>query len=727
MSSMRTWIKMRNEIKIAAIFALVFLVGACFVIAQDGQEENAGEEVNAEPAEPKVEYYSAPEGDWKIEKSPDYDYGIRFSFRPAGSEEYEEYPVQTYYDELVGGTYYVPVKSGDDTQHFYFGHGTFDETNIVAYDSTDGPLPERKIPGTEEPSLGGPLTNKVDTTPNEPNVKPAAGEVNQGDEPKPASKWGAAITGEYFTLYGIDESGKTTSQQAPIPIYLLGGFERDPKTGNLKTAIDPSKVPGLLNNLEISEDGKTVTFEVDRKAARQIGLDRGKWTIEVGEDGERKYSRGSSLRFTEYVTGGGFVVDKRTGTQSIKDAEGNEIYYCNPWLTFGICDALEPCNPPDKTQNCFHTGEGAEDKPIIMTGCDEDDSVCKEEKKLGSMNFTGFGDFFTEDRCFVNGQTYSYNKQSGDCSSVFKDRNAVAEMSIVDPTTGEEIIASYDTETNTFKCGSKDAEGKLTYGDCNDENKTFLKNRERQIDIEVFSKRFELGLNKGLGAAGTVGTFVNLGKSYGWWELDDSFLWYQSMFENSVLLRAMSEPERLICEQSVDYDDLLNEGFLPTTLGYAGADIQAERIKQTIISTTTLEEKEIQYYKVTFNVNGQAILEPVTAQTMEGEYLEKRETEIQVFLENGGSQNVTGAVDICVGDCDDDEYSSYGTTSMGRPIVYESDKHFSKACIKFSNRDDLDPYVKDYLSENDNKVCNDIEVVNAPIINVQALEGSDEE
>ena len=103
-----------------------------------------------------------------------------------------------------------------------------------------------------------------------------------------------------------------------------------------------------------------------------------------------------------------------------------------------------------------------------------------------------------------------------------------------------------------------------------------------------------------VGATSSVGQFFDLGKKYGWW--DDSLSLYDQWFEDSILLRVMSDMDRFMCELETDYEDVVSNGFLPTASGKGGADIQAEKYVVTEINTTTLEEKTFKRYKITYNV-----------------------------------------------------------------------------------------------------------------------------
>jgi len=189
-------------------------------------------------------------------------------------------------------------------------------------------------------------------------------------------------------------------------------------------------------------------------------------------------------------------------------------------------------------------------------------------------------------------------------------------------------------------------------------------------------------------------------------------------FEKSVLLRSILEPERAICELNVGISDLLTEGFLPTVDGKSGADIQAERYLFKKINTTTGREKESYYrYKVTFDVNGAYILKysPVDSS---GKPIYEYKTSFTVYLDD---TNITGKIELS-----NKETYSYGTTTVGHPLMIKSNKYFKKACIKFHDIDDLEANVQGYLRENNNEVCNDVEDAYVPSLSEIKMEREEE-
>ena len=144
------------------------------------------------------------------------------------------------------------------------------------------------------------------------------------------------VAGSNYVLTNKDDPSKYVS----IPFFLMGDIG------------DPNTINGNFN-----EDG-SFTFTLDHRAGK---FGKGDWTITRGEDGSNTYSRGGDTRFVIHETGGGgiYVMDsEKTGSQTIYDGHGNELYYCNKMLSFGACDTLGPCSSGE-TENCYGTGNDA--------------------------------------------------------------------------------------------------------------------------------------------------------------------------------------------------------------------------------------------------------------------------------------------------------------------------------------------------------------------------------
>ncbi len=485
-----------------------------------------------------------------------------------------------------------------------------------------------------------------------------------------------------------------------IPLYMLGGVNDEGKA-----VLNKDNLGKFFDSIKPTDNG--MTFEVNKKGAELTRFGRGEWTVVPAEDDSFNIYRGDasgSPRFSVTFAGGGnYVMDRRPGkktqTQSIYSPTGEELYYCNPIIQLGTCDVLDTCSDSQK-ENCIPTDPK---NPIIITGTEEEGvDVSLGERVEG---------FFLADRCIYRGSSLSYDADTGNCYGV-------GDFTTEGPT----MVTIVDKEGNVKQVAF---DGEEVKGEDADD----LTNAEKnQVAYEASKEWAAVGIRSGRTFAAAVGNFMELGYTYGWWDYSSDFLWYENWFEDSVLLQVISDPARYICELETDYADFLDEGFLPTSSGTTGADIQAERLTFTTLNLTTGEENETFYrYKVFFNINGNNLFKTVR-QDAQGNPKETRKSEATVFLMDGQDINITGRIKLCAGkDCDDDEYSSFGTSTIGHALVVKSKKMFKRACIKFHDTDDMDSYVKQYLSENNKKVCNDVEIATPPPINVPTLTVPSEE
>jgi len=463
------------------------------------------------------------------------------------------------------------------------------------------------------------------------------------------------ITNGAYTFTSPDNTNKIT-----IPTYLL-------------QTTDPTKF-----NAEFNTDG-TFTITVDTKG-KGSQLDKGKWVVTPSANGyiytlvdEENHEK----QVFELVQSGGnniLIEDYPENTEGyLLDPQGNE----QKWL-----GKIPSCD--EATYNCYPTGNKA-GGPIIFTKCKEG-TECQKRGLLAT--------WLTKDTCYYGGQQADYDSATGKCYGITKNVDWNADVVVVG-TDGK-------SETVNFDC----TEAKGSYKNCKCSSQDLA--TCNKVQSEVRTQNIEKGFAAGLGMAGNVGQFIDLGRNYGWWKTDESFMLYETLFEKSVLLRQILEPERTICELNSAYSDLLTEGFLPTSDGKSGADIQAERYKVTEINTKTGKEEKSSYrYKVTFDVNGAYILKPSQTDSS-GKPLYEYKTSFTVYLD---STNITGEIELSTKGT-----PSYGTTNVGHPLVIGSQKYFSKACIKFHDTGDMDPYVQGYLSENGNQVCNDIEDAYVPSV-----------
>lgn len=464
---------------------------------------------------------------------------------------------------------------------------------------------------------------------------------------------------------------------------MLGGYvpEYDDKGNVIGTkpawltkegGLDQSKVAVTYNT-----DG-TWTVVVSQKQKGEGQLDKGTWTIKKTDQGEYEYSRQGHTQFTlSPASGGDYVISPESGnSQSIYDKNGNRLYYCNKILTFGICDVLKPCEGTNKV-NCITADPKL---PICITGSGED-------------------------RCYFEGRQMSYNKDTGKAYAVTSDIMGMpSAVNVLDVKAGEGKVTpvSYDLSLTQILKGEK---GTCKINEINCDAETL-----NAVDSQVFRNRLSKGMAMGLQKAAQVGNFIDLANSYGWWKTDESFKLFDSWFEKNIWLKPITAAEMMLCEMQTDYSDLLDEGFLPTPSGAAGADIQAERYYFEEYNITTGNKSAGYYrYKVTFMVNGQAIFKQWSSDA-EGKPLEERKTSFVVYLD---SENITGVIALS-----NKETLSAGTGSIGHPIVVKSEKPpFSEACIEFSDTSDFDPYIKDYLGS-DGKLCNTVEDAYVPSLTV---------
>jgi len=460
------------------------------------------------------------------------------------------------------------------------------------------------------------------------------------------------------------------SKSITVPKYLFG-------------STDPNSLNG-----EFDPYRNSIIFTVDtRGKGNQLG--KGIWEITpLGQGKGYKYTlydkENKEQQVFELVQSGGntILIDNlESGEGYILDAQGNEM----KWLgKVGACDN-------GQTINCYSTTNP--DRPIIFTECGKG-TACSER--------SGLLTWLREDSCYYNGKQLQYDSKT--CSLLTKNAAGEAEALLVDP--------DGKTTTVTFKC-TKEA---TSYDECscsieNNEICNKVKSLKRTDDVKK-------GFTTGAEMAGNVGQFIELGRNYGWWKTSEDFLIFENLFEKSVLLRSILEPERAICELNVGISDLLTEGFLPTVDGKSGADIQAERYLFKKINTTTGREKESYYrYKVTFDVNGAYILKysPVDSS---GKPIYEYKTSFTVYLDD---TNITGKIELS-----NKETYSYGTTTVGHPLMIKSNKYFKKACIKFHDIDDLEANVQGYLRENNNEVCNDVEDAYVPSLSEIKMEREEE-
>lgn len=492
---------------------------------------------------------------------------------------------------------------------------------------------------------------------------------------------------------------------ASIPAFMVRSaliFDKDGKV----VGVDNSKLNGMIQDakMETDEKGNPVfIFTVNERASYSSEFDRGTWTQEAITDPADpkhalgyRYTREDGEAIEVYQSGSAIVMhDPKSGSTKIFSASGQELYSCGGGSTdkYNIfCKSLYQCGK-GQTTDCFPVGEGSESKPIIVTGGD------------------GLRGFMIKNQCYANGQRMEYDSTTKSCS-VVRPANASAITGISKANTAVSVVNSEGTiiditfdEAGNVKCSPPQEDCAKYQG---------------LADSVVYRHIVGVGISSGLSEAAQVGGFINLGKTYGWWKTDKDFLGLEKLFEDVVLLRAVTEPERMICEEmNTAYNDLAKEGFLPTASGQSGADIQATRYEVTEINITTGNVSEtFQRYKVTYHVNAQAILKKPVSDINQN-YLQKYETSVQVFLDE---KNITKKTDLCVGDCSDDTSSSAGTSSV--PLIIKSEKVFGKACIKFDVSDDMDPYVERYLSDNDNRICNDVIVGYVPSRAVTPLPGT---
>ena len=324
-----------------------------------------------------------------------------------------------------------------------------------------------------------------------------------------------------------------------------------------------------------------------------------------------------------------------------------------------------------QTGNCYETDANGRplDTPIVLT----------EDPTKGTLS-----NYLRGDTCFYHGMLMQYDTETQTCSGITSNQGGVA----------KEITVTKNGQTSEKEADCRDIrhctatkDGQACVGDeCDD------------IISEARTQRIGQAFQSGMRMAGTVGNFIELGRNYGWWKTDDSFLIYQKWFEDNVWLRKLVEfPDNYFCSIETAYSDLTTQGFLPTPEGKSGADIQGERYLVTEINTTTMQKTSFYRYKITFDVNGAYILKrsPIGSN---GKPVYEYKTSFLVYLDG---TNITGKIELS-----NKGTYQYGTSSVGHPLVIKSDKSFSKVCIKFDKTDDFEPHVKSYLK--DNSVCNNM-------------------
>jgi len=507
---------------------------------------------------------------------------------------------------------------------------------------------------------------------------------------------GEGATKNYNWKYYPDEKTKTAvtftstdnkERSVTIPTYLL------------PTA--PDKL-----NAKFESDGAFIITVNTRGKGNQ--LDKGIWNITpLGEGEGYKYTlydeENNEKQVFGLVQSGGntILIDNlESGEGYILDAQGNEM----KWLgKVGACNEEKNINI-----NCYSLKNP--NQPIIFPKCEKknnENTECRER--------SGLLTWLREDSCYYNGKQLQYDDDDKTCSLLTKNAAGEAEVLFVNKSSGK-------TTNVTFKC-TKEAK---SYSDCTCTTMEEGATKGNICDTATYNKVKSLkrtddvkkGFTTGAEMASNVGQFIELGRNYGWWKTSEEFLIFENLFEKSVLLRSIFEPERAICELNVGISDLLTEGFLPTVDGKSGADIQVERYLFKKINITTGREKESYYrYKVTFDVNGAYILKysPVDSS---GKPIYEYKTSFTVYLDD---TNITGKIELS-----NKETYSYGTMAVGHPLMIKSNKYFKKACIKFHDIDDLEANVQGYLRENNNEVCNDVEDAYVPSLSEIKMEREEE-
>ncbi|MEM4336928.1 MAG: hypothetical protein QXG86_02905 [Candidatus Woesearchaeota archaeon] len=192
------------------------------------------------------------------------------------------------------------------------------------------------------------------------------------------------------------------------------------------------------------------------------------------------------------------------------------------------------------------------------------------------------------------------------------------------------------------------------------------------------------------------------------WEfLQKSKLW----FENSILGRALTLDEQLICRTHNNFDEAVKKGFLPTETGRAGADIQAYRSVYYNVTNLTsgIETMEAhKLYKVTFNVDASALFSPdlvKTAQVGKLKFYVTLDGTNIISNETVGEIGINGIIELDV----EDGPAAWGTSTLGKPIIYKTDEYLSEACIVFTEGIQyMTGFVQSFLEDSGNKVCNSI-------------------
>lgn len=616
-----------------------------------------------------------------------------------------------------------------------------DLTNILTIAPENNPTPQNSVVISNFVNFdkldNARLSTVLDGSPNKDSfiqasttTPPPAPQTNTANQPAanqaPAPKNGVTIDDKnpYYYTFTSNADGTVIK----LPAFLFG-------------STDPASIDSSF------DDKGNLILDVKFNAALNSQFDRGTWKVtqdkETGTVNLERTSGGLSTTVELIQSGGQYVLNKGDKKQAVYDVRGKEIYSCDNRF-IPTCDILAPCTEGDRT-DCLPPATSNDF--LILTGC-------RNNKCDGEDGGFNFGDWITPDICLgPGGMTYSYDAETGSCAGISswgpdiksedkkktegesnKDIRLTADVTVTVTLTKddcEKLGLSEDlncegsirplTVTTDLNEAGETIEiscGFVSQQTCDawlDEN---LQENARNLAKAEVHKKFvntmSASVNKLIGRTSAVGDFIDLGKTYGWW--DDSFLIYDKWMEDNDWLRAISDMDRYICELETDYDDLLDEGFLPTPAGKGGADIQAEKFIVTEINTTTLNETTFKRYKVTFNVNGYYIFKPVDVD-FEGNAVQKYETEIQVFLD---SESITKKIKV-----DTQDNPQTGTSSIGRPIIVKSDKNFKKACIKFFDTGDLDPYVQDYLSSNSNKVCNDVQPAYVPALAVPAIASTD--
>ncbi len=636
-------------------------------------------------APPNIKYVATNSGVApKTETSPGSTAAPSAPAPPAGPQASLKYTPTDKTASPVTYTLVDPAKYDDKIINFLKTPPLFEKP--VVYNDGDGNLIvfDAANPGTGTwyYPKGGSIRILTPDEMKRPGVSYLMSNYNNPAAAAPPSTYNVAQdgNGNYIFVNKADES-----KSVVIPQFMLG-------------KMDPTKIGAFEG------DGCSFKFTIDKKASSTTTLDKGDWTVNCESQNGIPYYRfshsgglfGAGTEFVSHPAAGMTVIEnEKTNSQKVWDSKGNEVYYCNPILNLGACQNLVACQG-DETLNCY----GDSNQAIIMTG-----------KGL-------WGDIL-KDSCFAGKVTMAYGAD-GNCYGVVTDYAGTAQMSFYDAKDKKLYEFKYDGTSFECKTGTTKSGGN-TYGDCTDETKAKLNDIQKSgdLDHQLQRKRVSDGIAQGLEAADQIGQFFDMAKAYGWWKVDDNFLMFNKWFEDNIWFKQVTDPERYLCEIDTAYEDLVKDGFLPTSSGEAGADIQATRFLVTEINTTTLNQTSFYRYKVTYTVNGPAIVKKVSAYDMQGKPLEKREFSIVVLLDG---INITGVIDLCVGKCSDKDLSSTGTSSL--PIIIKSTRVFSKACIDFKDTGDLDPFVREYLRKNGNRVCNTVVDAFVPAVYVAPLAGS---